>query len=230
MSGTENLLSRAFHRAPIDDQLAHDSPLAEATRSPQNPIIAISREMGSGGSTIGRLVAAEFGFAYYDRQLIDEVSERLDSDPEHIEQHEGARRDALSDILLSFLDRRHVPDTVYLRSLLRVLHRIAQAGRVVIIGRGAACVIAGALRIRVIAPFDQRVARIGHLRQLDEQEARHTVLEADHAQEAFLRGFFNCDPSDVHLYDLVINTAGLTLEQGAELITTRLRQTWKDEG
>nr|MCR5045582.1 cytidylate kinase-like family protein [Treponema sp.] len=34
-------------------------------------IITISREHGSGGSAIGKIVAEKLGWKYYDKQLID---------------------------------------------------------------------------------------------------------------------------------------------------------------
>ena len=38
-------------------------------------IIAISREFGSGGRTIGRLVAQKLGIQFYDRDIIKKVVE-----------------------------------------------------------------------------------------------------------------------------------------------------------
>ena len=226
---TEHLLSKAFQRREIDQRLMRTMKHDEQNHGVQHPVITISREFGSGGRSIGQLVANQLNFAYYDRELIDQVAERVDSDHEHVAKRESGRHDAMSDMLLSLLDRRHVPDTVYLRSLLRVLHSVAQKGHVVIIGRGGGCVITGALRIRVIAPFDQRVERVAEVQQISAKEAHSVVLEADHSQKRFLRGFFGCDPEDMHLYDLVINTSGLSLEHAAELISTRLHQTWKEE-
>ena len=39
-------------------------------------IITISREFGSGGREVGKRLADEFGYAYYDREIIDTVTER----------------------------------------------------------------------------------------------------------------------------------------------------------
>ncbi|MCD8215304.1 MAG: cytidylate kinase-like family protein [Clostridiales bacterium] len=37
-------------------------------------VITISRELGSGGRTIGKMVANRMGIPYYDRELIDEAA------------------------------------------------------------------------------------------------------------------------------------------------------------
>ena len=38
-------------------------------------IIAISRQFGSGGRTVGKLVAQELGIPCYDQELIEKISE-----------------------------------------------------------------------------------------------------------------------------------------------------------
>ena len=39
-------------------------------------IITISREFGSGGRTIGKMVADKLGYAFYDKELIEKVAEQ----------------------------------------------------------------------------------------------------------------------------------------------------------
>ena len=39
-------------------------------------IITISREFGSGGRELGRLLAGHLGWAYYDQEIITEVAQR----------------------------------------------------------------------------------------------------------------------------------------------------------
>lgn len=39
-------------------------------------IITISREFGSGGRELGRRLAEELGFAYYDHEIITEIAAR----------------------------------------------------------------------------------------------------------------------------------------------------------
>ena len=39
-------------------------------------VITISRQFGSGGRELGRRLAEELGFAYYDDEIIEEISKR----------------------------------------------------------------------------------------------------------------------------------------------------------
>lgn len=229
MSTIQKLLERAARRWEVDQRLIKMMAEDEEKHPQAAPVIAISRQIGSGGASIGRLIANQLGFLYYDRALIEEVAAQTGALPEHLQELEERRYDALSNILLSFLDRRRIQDTVYLRSLLRVLRRIGEKGRAVIIGRGAGCVLPQALRVRFVAPLETRVERLAHIRNISHEEARRAILEADYAQQRFLRHYFGCDPNDPLLYDLIINTANISLEHAAELVILRLRHTWKEE-
>jgi cytidylate kinase len=229
MNVQQNLLDKAARRWEIDRELARAMQQDGAVRRVGGPVITISRELGSGGASIGKMLANQLDLRYYDRDLIEEIAAATGSDAAHIKLHETTNRSGFGSMLLGFVDRRHVQDTVYLRSLLKVLRAIAKQGRVVIIGRGAGCVLPEALRIRFIAPLEMRVERMAKVRGLNPDEARQLVLDTDYRQRRFLQDFFGCDPDGVQLYDLVINTANLSLEHAAELVTTRLRQTWREE-
>ena len=49
-------------------------------------IITISREFGSGGREIGKRLADELGFAYYDREIITEVAAKSQLDESYVEK------------------------------------------------------------------------------------------------------------------------------------------------
>ena len=40
----------------------------------EKKIITISREFGSGGRTVGRMVAEKLGIPFYDKELVDQVA------------------------------------------------------------------------------------------------------------------------------------------------------------
>lgn len=54
-------------------------------------IITISRQCGSGGHTIGKMVAEKLNIPFYDKQLLKIVAERSGLAEEVIEEKEQAR-------------------------------------------------------------------------------------------------------------------------------------------
>ena len=52
-----------------------------------NKIITISREFGSGGREIGKRLADELGFNYYDREIVTEVAKQTGMTEEYIKKY-----------------------------------------------------------------------------------------------------------------------------------------------
>ena len=48
-------------------------------------IITLSREFGSGGRELGKRLADELGFAYYDREIITEIAKRTSLSEKYIQ-------------------------------------------------------------------------------------------------------------------------------------------------
>ncbi|MBP5410251.1 MAG: cytidylate kinase family protein, partial [Prevotella sp.] len=49
-------------------------------------VITINRELGSGGRTIGKLLAEKLGVSFYDKALIKELEKKFNLDKEEIER------------------------------------------------------------------------------------------------------------------------------------------------
>ena len=49
-----------------------------------NKIVTISREFGSGGREIGKRLADELGYAYYDKEIIKIITEQTGMTEEYI--------------------------------------------------------------------------------------------------------------------------------------------------
>ncbi len=55
-------------------------------------IITISREFGSGGRTIAKQVAENLGYAYYDKELIEEIAMETGFSKDYIEKRVDRER------------------------------------------------------------------------------------------------------------------------------------------
>lgn len=61
---------------------------ASDTEETSNYVITISREFGSGGREIGKLLAEHFGITYYDSELIRLAAQKSGYTPEYVERNE----------------------------------------------------------------------------------------------------------------------------------------------
>ena len=124
------------------------------------PVVTISRESGSLGLALGRRVAERLGFTFWDQEIVSVVAERLHTDPRKVlalDEHAPAGIDVL---LTAFRLAQGGLAHDY-RAQLRILFAsIAHHGGAVVVGRGAHCVLtsAQALRVRLVAPLERRIA------------------------------------------------------------------------
>ena len=91
------------------------SSYCEETSS--NYVITISREFGSGGREIGKLLAERFGFHYYDSELIRLAAEKSGFSPEYVEQND-----------LPMVDQPFAKESA-------LIHELSQRGSCIIVGR-----------------------------------------------------------------------------------------------
>ena len=57
-------------------------------QTPSTVVLAISRQMGAGGSYIGQAIARRLGLKYLDREILAEATRLLGAEPAHLEQLE----------------------------------------------------------------------------------------------------------------------------------------------
>lgn len=206
-----------------------DRGAATARRSaPLGLSIALSRESGARGGTIGRLVAKRLGWQVYDQELL-----------EYMSQDTVARQglwDNLSPACLSWVEGRLAElcrdlsldrDDAVL-NLARLVLALGAQGEAVLIGRGAGCILprATTLHVRVVAPLPDRVAYMAQWMRLTPADSAERVRQRDERRSEFVRTHFRCSPGDVHQYDLVLNSSLLGEEACAELLAQAAQMRW----
>lgn len=176
-------------------------------------IITISREMGSGGIPIVHQVAEELGYTLVDGDVIREAAENYDLSQEALQQI-----DEKPPAFVENLDRQI--ELNMNRIQLIVLEQALQ-GDVVIYGRGGQDLlpeITSVLRVRVIAPFEERVERWAQREWIDPDLARSLVRKSDQQRAGFIKYYFDRNWTNPIEYDMVINTIRISNEMAVKLI------------
>ncbi len=206
---------------------------------PENSVVVtISRQFGSGGSDIARLVAAQANLTYLDQQILVEVAQRLGiEDQEAVRQDEQTRGrvghilqairastpltmnyQALAD---STHSRTQVREFTYFQLTQRVILEVATQGNAVIVGRGSQFLLHNAprtLHIFVFAPLPYRIENIMKEFGLNRSMAQQMIEQRDYEQNSYLRRYYGNDGNLTSLYHLLINTSLFSFAQAADLI------------
>lgn len=208
-----------------------DRALRPRPEAPLGLSIAISRESGARGGTIGRLAGKRLGWQVYDQELL-----------EFMAQDSVARQgllDSLSPACGRWVEGRMAElrrqfdmrdDAVV--QMTRMVLALAAQGEVVLIGRGTVCILPRetTLNVRVIAPLQERIAYISQWMRLPNLEAADRVRTKDERRAEFLTTHFKRSPADAQQYDMILNSSLLGEEACAELVACAARLRWPDEG
>jgi cytidylate kinase len=177
-------------------------------------ILTISREYGSGGRDIGRMVAERLGYRYVDK-------ERLFEDLEQAGKRWGRVAKELDEVCPTVWERYDWQYRGYVAQVEALVMAYAAEDQVVIIGRGGSFLLKEVpfcLRVRLVAPLAVRLERIMARESLGRTAAQRLITQVDGDRACFIKANYGraWDAEDV--YDMTLNTAGLTYEQVAELL------------
>ena len=201
-------------------------------------VISINRELGSGGRTVGEILARKLGVSFYDKALIKALEEKYNLTAEEIEKlkgreikwWEGFKRiagvgEGLVDSQYCLSKYGKQPDVLTTENVFKaeteILHEIAKEESCVIAGRCGFFVFRNHpnhLSVLVQAPMALRVARITAKRNISEDEARKIIEKVDKLRENYVKRFTGTSRYEARNYDLVFNTDGKTEEQIANQI------------
>ncbi len=181
-------------------------------------VITVSRQMGSLGTEMARILAERLQYEYVDKEKIGKALMTLGLPEPEVERFDEKKP--------PFWDSWQVQRKKYLHFLEAVIYDFARSGKMVIVGRGGQVLLRqlpGVLHLRVIAPLEVRAKRILDEKHGDEKEATRLLRRNDRDSEGFIRSFFETDWDDAGLYDLVINTQKISLETAVDLILRSLQ-------
>ena len=177
------------------------------------PIIAMTREMGSLGTFIGLEVARRLGHEF----LRDAIVRRAARAYRVME----ARLVGAVERPPRWLERFGPTRQRYRTYLEAAVLEAAQRERVVLMGRWSTIFLGGvrhAIRVRVCAPPEVRVRRVMERYRIEEGDAVRRIAAYDEGVRTRMRQIFDLDWTDPLLYDLVINTAFVTLPAAVQQV------------
>jgi cytidylate kinase len=181
-------------------------------------IVAISRELGSGGNAIAAAVAKALNFEFVEREIILQAA-----------QAHGVPEEKIADVderRLSLWERFDEEKRRYLIFLEAAYYSFAEKGNVVTAGRGGPFFLRGishAVKVRIMAPTDVRVRRVMEQEKLDQRAAMARVRNYDRELSARIDYLFGLDWTLPEHYDLVINTGDDAWEFYTDLLVWAAR-------
>lgn len=185
--------------------------------------ITISRQMASGGADVAIRLGEQLGLAVFGKEVLqtmasdDAVRARL---YEWVDERDASWLEQFLDYLL----RGRFPPHDYFYRLTRTVLTIARGAPAIFVGRGADQILPRdhGLRVRVVAPFEQRVERYARREGLEREAAVVQVRRIDRERAEFIQRHFHRDINDPTRADLTINMEHLSTEAAVRVIKLAL--------
>jgi cytidylate kinase len=204
-------------------------------------IVTISRQAASRGEQVAQVVAQRLGVPLVDPETVHRAAVRIDLQKENLADPQRAERLGERLAHLAVLLAAEPPEDIgwvltpvpssmedagYRRAVESMLRALSESGNVVIAGFPAQVLLAKAPRAvhaLVVAPLPLRVQRMVLREDLPFRTAERVLRDADRDRTEFYRRLYNVAWDDPTLYDSVLNTARLGVDQAARVILGAVR-------
>ncbi len=209
------------------------------TMNTQEPfVITISREVGSGGHTVGGILARQLNARYCDKLLLESLEKQFNLSASAIEKLKGEKKNWLADFI-SFIApvpsarqlgadprftqefRTDVTTEDIFKAEVEILRGFTDLGSCVIAGRSGFFVFKdhpNTLNVFITASKAHRMERIMRKQGLPEESAEVLIKEIDQERDNYTRRYAGVSRFDARNYDIVLNADGHTEEELADII------------
>lgn len=190
-------------------------------------IITISRQFGSGGRTVGRLVAEKLGIPFYDKELVDQVALESGFAPKFVE--DNVEHAPGKSVLSYAFAQQGLPGVMNGMSTAdflwniqcSVILQLAEKGSCVIVGRNADYILKDnpdAFHVYVHADTEYRADRIVRLYGESEKSPESRLIEKDKRRKLNYQHYTGRSWGAADNYDICLNTGKIGIERTAQII------------
>ena len=195
----------------------------------EKKIITISREFGSGGRTIGHMVADKLGIPFYDKELVDQIAMESGFAPQYVEEH-GEHSPGKSFFSYAFA-HQGVPGVMnglstadFLWNIqCNVILQLADKGPCVIVGRNADYILKDrkdCLHTFIHADIDFRADRIVRLYGESEKAPEIRLQEKDKRRRVNYQHYTGRTWGSAQNYDISLSSSSIGIDECVNIIVS----------
>ncbi len=196
-----------------------------------NQVIVISRQFGSGGRKIGKLLSDRLQIPYYDMALIEMASQRSESDYVSllkVDEKRVSRKwyEFPMEIGLEYQMKR-VPMNEELFSLqAEIIKDLANQGPCILIGRGADYILREnprMLSVYVHADMETKLEVVCRHYNLSREEAAALMRKTDKQRSVYYNYYTEYKWGDINNYDIALDRGKLGIERCVDILENLYR-------
>lgn len=201
------------------------------------PAITIAREEGAGGLAVAsnlaeylqKRVPSPDVWTVFSQHLVAKVLEDHHLDKRAAgfmkEGHKNIVTDAIGELL-----GLHPSDWTFVQRANATILRLAQAGNVILVGRGGNIVtskLKNVFHVYLVGSFEKRIEQAQKVFSLDRKSAINYINKKDKSRRRYLKDNFDKDIDDPLLYHVIINTDLVQYDEAAQMIGNEVIRRFK---
>lgn len=212
--------------------IATDEAKAQSRASHAQPplIVTVSRDFGSRGDEIARMLADQLSIPLYDRQILERAANKAHVDPARFEGLDSFQSSSVSSFIFSLLTGSGGDLQTYQRALFEAVLELAQRD-CVLVGRGAHLILSGkrTFRVRIVGSRMVCAKRVSEEMGIPLEAAERKVYEINNKRHKSIENLFkdsyeHCSLNYAKNFDLIINTDRISAEGAVPIIMMAMQQ------
>ncbi len=208
----------------------------------QKFVITINRELGSGGRTIGEILAQRLDVPFYHKALIQSLEKEYNLTSEEIERLKGQQHNWWADFkrTMGLMPNYIAPERLNMnvglpdflvtddifKSETEILKGIAEDGSCVIAGRSGFHIFKdhpNHLSILIQASMEYRINHLLSKRDISREQAISIIEQVDKGRESYINKYCKTSRYDTRNYDIVISMDEITQDDALDIIMKYIR-------
>ena len=188
-------------------------------------VITVSREYGSGGRYVGRLIADKLGIKFYDKEFITQLALETGLSEEYIESNEQ-KRDTLSGLNNGYYFGLDNSDELFIKES-EMIKEVAEKESCVIIGRCSDFILKdreNVVKVFIYSDMEDKIKRATEIYGFDKNKAEKEIKRIDKLRANHYKYYTEKEWNDHSNYDICINSDTLGVEKSADLICNMVRE------
>ncbi len=181
-------------------------------------IITIAREYGSGGRYIGKLVAEKLGIKLYDKEFIEELSDKTGLTDEYIEANEQ-KRNLLDNFNNAYYGGLNNSDELFIKES-EFIKKIAKNNSCVIVGRCADYILKdkkNVIKVFIYNSLENKIKRAKKYYGMKDN-CKKEINKINKLRENHYNHYTDREWKDPANYDICLNSDEVGIEKSVDII------------
>lgn len=209
---------RKLGKRSQESQVLESDTVVEV-KSENKIVVTVSREYGSGGRYVAKLLSEKLGVKFYDKEIVTKLAEETGLSEEYIEENEQKRG------ILSTLENDQVTglsskDELFIKET-ELIKKLARKDSCVIVGRCADFILKNnrnVVKVFVYSDMEDKIKRATKFYGLNKEKAEKEIKNIDKQRANHYKYYTEREWKEYSNYDICINSDTFGVEKSADII------------